>query len=77
MLDIKYVRDNQAAVAEAMENRHASWDAARFSELDETRRAAVFIDDDGDLQAALLELFKELAALFRFRNEIRRANHVF
>ena len=41
MLDIKYVRDNQAAVAEAMENRHASWDAARFSELDETRRAAI------------------------------------
>ncbi|MFR8298461.1 MAG: serine--tRNA ligase, partial [Gordonibacter urolithinfaciens] len=41
MLDIKFVRDNQAAVAEAMENRHASWDAARFSELDETRRAAI------------------------------------
>lgn len=41
MLDIKYVRDNQAAVAEAMENRRASWDAARFSELDETRRAAI------------------------------------
>ena len=35
-------------------------------ECDETRRAAVFIDDDGDLQAALLELFKELAALFSF-----------
>ena len=31
MLDIKYVRENQEAVAEAMKNRHASWDAARFS----------------------------------------------
>ena len=41
MLDIKFVRDNQEAVAEAMKNRHASWDAARFSELDETRRAAI------------------------------------
>ena len=35
MLDIKFVRDNQEAVAEAMKNRHASWDASRFSELDE------------------------------------------
>lgn len=25
MLDIKFVRDNQEAVAEAMKNRHASW----------------------------------------------------
>ena len=41
MLDIKFVRDNQEAVAEAMKNRHASWDASRFSELDETRRAAI------------------------------------
>ena len=41
MLDVKFVRDNQEAVAEAMKNRHASWDASRFSELDETRRAAI------------------------------------
>ncbi len=41
MLDVKFVRDNQEAVAQAMENRHASWDAARFSELDEARRAAI------------------------------------
>ena len=41
MLDIKYVRENQEAVAEAMKNRHASWDAARFSQLDEARRAAI------------------------------------
>ena len=30
MLDIKYVRENQEAVAEAMKNRNASWDAVRF-----------------------------------------------
>lgn len=41
MLDLRFVRDNQEAVAEAMMNRHASWDAARFSELDETRRVAI------------------------------------
>lgn len=41
MLDIKFVRDNQEAVAEAMKNRNASWDASRFSQLDETRRAAI------------------------------------
>ena len=50
MLDIKFVRDNQEAVAEAMKNRHASWDAARFSELDETRRAAIAKEEA--LQAA-------------------------
>ena len=31
MLDIKFVRDHQEAVAEAMKNRNASWDASRFS----------------------------------------------
>ena len=41
MLDLKFVRDNQEAVAEAMKNRNASWDASRFSELDEARRAAI------------------------------------
>ena len=41
MLDIKYVRENQEAVAEAMRNRNASWDAERFSSLDESRRAAI------------------------------------
>ena len=35
MLDVKFVRENQEAVAEAMKNRHAEWDAALFSSLDE------------------------------------------
>lgn len=41
MLDIKFVRDNQEAVATAMKNRNASWDSERFSELDEARRTAI------------------------------------
>ena len=41
MLDIKYVRDNQDVVAEAMKNRNAKWDAEKFSSLDEERRAAI------------------------------------
>lgn len=49
MLDIKFVRENQEAVAEAMKNRNASWDAARFSELDEARRAS--IQEEETLQA--------------------------
>ena len=49
MLDIKFVRENQEAVAQAMRNRHASWDAERFSRLDEGRRAAI-VEEEG-LQA--------------------------
>ncbi|MBR5260431.1 MAG: serine--tRNA ligase [Eggerthellaceae bacterium] len=41
MLDIKFVRENQELVAEAMANRNASWDSARFAELDEARREAI------------------------------------
>ncbi len=41
MLDIRFVRENQEAVAAAMKNRHASWDSARFSELDDARRASI------------------------------------
>ncbi|WP_251178235.1 serine--tRNA ligase [Adlercreutzia agrestimuris] len=41
MLDIRFVRENQEAVAQAMKNRNASWDAARFNELDEKRRAVI------------------------------------
>ena len=41
MLDIRFVRDNQDLVAEAMKNRNHSWDSSRFSELDEARRNAI------------------------------------
>ena len=49
MLDLKFVRENQEAVAEAMAHRNAVWDGARFSELDEQRRAA--IQEEEALQA--------------------------
>lgn len=49
MLDIKFVRENQELVAQAMKNRNASWDASKFSELDEARRAA--ISEEEALQA--------------------------
>lgn len=49
MLDIRFVRENQEAVATAMKNRNASWDSSRFSELDEARRSA--ITEEESLQA--------------------------
>lgn len=49
MLDIRFVRENQEAVALAMKNRNASWDSSRFSELDETRRAVIV--EEESLQA--------------------------
>ena len=45
MLDIRFVRENQEAVAEAMAHRHAPWDAERFSALDEERRAAIMQEE--------------------------------
>ena len=41
MLDIRFVRENQDQVARAMRNRNHSWDAQRFTELDEARRAVI------------------------------------
>ncbi|MGI6105830.1 MAG: serine--tRNA ligase [Raoultibacter sp.] len=49
MLDIRFVRENQEAVAAAMKNRNASWDAEKFSSLDEARRNA--IGEEESLQA--------------------------
>ena len=61
MLDIKYVRENQEAVAEAMKNRNASWDAELFSQLDETRRAAITKEEA--LQAERNATSKEIGKL--------------
>ena len=63
MLDIKFVRENQEAVAEAMRNRHAEWDAAQFSKLDEDRRAA--IQQEEALQAERNTLSKQIGALMK------------
>lgn len=61
MLDIKFVRDNQEAVAEAMKNRNASWDASRFSQLDEARRVA--IQKEEALQAERNAASKSIGAM--------------
>lgn len=63
MLDIKYVRENQEAVAEAMKNRNASWDSARFSELDAQRREA--IQQEEALQAERNVLSKEIGEMMK------------
>ena len=41
MLDIRYVREHQEEVAQAMKNRNASWDSALFTQLDEDRRSLI------------------------------------
>lgn len=45
MLDIRFVRENQEAVAEAMRNRNFAWDAQKFSDLDEQRREAIAAEE--------------------------------
>lgn len=61
MLDLRFVRENQEAVAEAMKNRNASWDSSRFAELDERRRAAIVAEEA--LQAERNALSKEIGKL--------------
>lgn len=61
MLDVKFVRDNLDAVTEAMKNRHAAWDPAAFSEVDEARRA--YIQQEESLQAERNALSKQIGAM--------------
>ena len=61
MLDVRFVRENQEAVAEAMKNRNASWDGERFAELDEARRAA--IAEEESLQAERNTASKQIGAM--------------
>ncbi len=63
MLDIKFVRENQEFVAEAMANRNASWDSARFSELEESRREAIQAEEA--LQAERNALSKKVGELMK------------
>ncbi|MDO4502343.1 MAG: serine--tRNA ligase [Coriobacteriia bacterium] len=63
MLDIKYVRENLDAVAEAMKNRNAKWDSERFTALDEERRAA--IAEEESLQAERNAASKAIGALMK------------
>lgn len=61
MLDIRFVRENQDAVAAAMEARNAHWDKDRFAELDSERKAA--ISEEESLQAERNSLSKQIGAL--------------
>ena len=63
MLDIKFVRENQEAVAQAMRNRHADWDGDKFAQLDEARRAS--IQKEEALQAERNTLSKQVGALMK------------
>ena len=61
MLDARFVRENLEVVETAMRNHNFAWDSARFSELDEARRAA--IAEEEALQAQRNSLSKEVGAL--------------
>ena len=61
MLDIRYVRDNQEAVAQAMANRNFPWDAELFASLDEQRREAISAEES--LQAERNAASKEICKL--------------
>ena len=63
MLDVKFVRENQETVAQAMKNRNASWDSARFAELDAARREA--IQQEEALQAERNALSKQVGELMK------------
>ena len=41
MLDIRFIRENPELIAEALKNRHATWDYDKFKELDATRREII------------------------------------
>lgn len=63
MLDLKFVRDNLDAVAEAMKNRNFDFDRARFSELDEARRGAIAKEEE--LQAERNAASKSIGEMMR------------
>ena len=63
MLDIKFVREHQDIVAQAMKNRNGSWDSDAFNELDESRRS--FISEEEGLQARRNAASKEIGRLMR------------
>lgn len=67
MLDIRYVRENQEAVAEAMRNRNFPWDADKFLELDDKRRAAI-AEEEG-LQAQRNKISKEIGSMMASGNK--------
>lgn len=63
MLDVKFVRENLDAVAQAMRDRNASFDADAFSRLDAQRREA--IAEEERLQAERNAASKEIGAMMK------------
>ncbi len=63
MLDIKFVRDNLAAVEEAMRNRNTSFDTQAFLDLDSRRREA--IQQEESLQAERNSTSKQIGQLMK------------
>lgn len=63
MLDIKFVRENLDAVAEAMRNRNTSFDTEAFTRLDAQRREA--IAEEERLQAERNGASKEIGAMMK------------
>lgn len=61
MLDLRFVRENQEAVAAAMQARRAPWDVALVADLDAKRKAA--ISEEEALQAQRNALSKQIGAL--------------
>ncbi len=63
MLDIKFVRDNLAAVEEAMRNRNTSFDTQAFLDLDSRRREAIQLEES--LQAERNSTSKQIGQLMK------------
>lgn len=63
MLDIRFVRENQETVAQAMKNRNHAWDPDRVAQLDEKRRSA--IADEEQLRAQRNAVSKQIGELMR------------
>ena len=63
MPDIKFVRDNLAAVEEAMRNRNTSFDTQAFLDLDSRRREAIQLEES--LQAERNSTSKQIGQLMK------------
>lgn len=63
MLDIRFVRENQELVEEAVKNRNSKWDMAAFSKLDAKRRD--LIQEVETLKAERNSTSKEIGAMMK------------
>lgn len=63
MLDLRFVRENLDAVADAMSTRNFDFDKNRFASLDEDRRAAILREEE--LQAERNAMSKSIGEMMR------------